>query len=131
MKQIVFCLLFFFVLAWGWEAAGEYPVPAERDLYAGDTGEAKQKTDVVFSVLMEANRYADTTIQQHTVPGLQLARRYRPAGFSMDKWFVYLTAGQQYRLKESLKLTFLVSQEYAACRKDDGYFIYHLRKIVI
>lgn len=131
MKRIVLYLLFLLSLSWGWEAAGKYISSADKGISVTDCGEAKQHIDRAIYALVEANSYADLTVQPVPVFGYNLARRYRPAGFSMDKWLTYLRIGQKQKIEKTFHNTFRISQVYTSQQREAGYYIYNLRKIII
>lgn len=132
MKRTVFCILFFLAVVWGWHTAGEIMVSVamtEQTLQA-DYDEATPYVDSGLQVLKDANRYAEITVQTNTVPNI-ISRRYRPAGFSFDKLFEYLTDEQNSNAKHTFKSFLGYSQLYAARLKKMGYYIYTLRKIIV
>lgn len=132
MKRIVLILLFLSAVVWGWHTAGEVMAFAEIRTEQTQTacGEATPSVDSGIQVLKDANRYAEITAPPNTVP-LNVSRRYRPAGFSFDKLFVYLTENQNTCANHTFKFFLEFSQGYAALLKETGYYIYTLRKIII
>ncbi len=133
MKRIVLCILFLLTVAYGWKMTEEYwtsPILELEETVAAE-GQVIQKPDEIIGVLLEANHftYMPAQISVHFVSNL--ARRYRPAGFSFDKFMEYQIEDQRHLYCNHLKATGAVSQEYAARLKCAGYYIYSLRKIII
>lgn len=133
MKRIVLSILFLLAIVIGWNTVGECcaPVKAVREPVKTETGEATHHEDRLISVLTAANSCADISVRTGSSFSSNLARRYRPAGFSFDRLFEYLTHDYATISKVTLKTTTGLSQEYAARLKNAGYYIFTLRKIII
>lgn len=132
MKRIVLGILFLFVAVWGYDTVtGEVPVVAEP-VVSEETLQMVAHPDELVSVVLAANSFADVSVRTN-IPFsyTNFVRRYRPAGFVTDRWFEYLTSGQEVILGNTLKTNVILSEVYAARLKDCGYYIYALRKIVI
>lgn len=134
MKQIIFCILFFVTVVWGWNTMDQYVAPVK--VVAEDAGqlpvsEATQHVNQTISVLMAANSNADVVERTTNTFSTNIARRYRPAGFAFDKLCANLAREQAIFLDNVLKITSGLSQVYAAQLKNGGYYIYTLRKIII
>ena len=116
MKRFVICLLFLFTVVWSWNTTVNYFGP--ENLVA----EKMTGSD-------------DKVVQKLVQPTLSftsnIARRYRPGGFTFDKFMEYQLEEREMLLKNHLKTTFFFSQEYAARQKYAGYYIFSLRKIII
>ena len=104
--------------------AGESVV--EESLQRGEGQEEK-----IISVLMAANRSADISVRTSPSFFLQLARRYRTAGFGLEKAFGHLLAGQDIGQRTHLKNNMQSSCLRAACLQHAGYYVYALRRIII
>lgn len=133
MKRIVFSILFIFAVVWGWNTMERCVVPMDEQkiVERSETSEATQHVDQTISVLTAANSCADVSVRPSTSFSTNFVRRYRPAGFALDRMFEYLTEDQDNSLANALKTTKGFSQEYAARLKTGGYYIYTLRKIII
>lgn len=133
MKPIVFGILFIFSIVWGWNTIGEYSASSKNEIVVteSETSEATHHIDQIISVLTAANSYADVSVRTPNFLSTNFVRRYRPAGFSFDKLYIYLTEGQGILFDNTYKLSLGLSQEYAARLKYAGYYIYNLRKIII
>lgn len=133
MKRIVLGILFFFSLACGghvlegWSAS----MDVEPQMEKTETSEATSHTDQIISVLIAANSVADVSVQTVRTFSPSIARRYRPAGFPVDRMFEYLVEGQACHLDNTFKIISGLSQVYAARLKHEGYYIYTLRKIIV
>lgn len=133
MKQFVLYILFLFTVVWGWNTTANHFVPENpvvKEMTAPDD-KVIQKPDEVIGVLMEANHFTNLSVQPTLSFTSNLARRYRPGGFTFDKFMEYQLGKQNILLKNHLKTTFSFSQEYAARQKYAGYYIFSLRKIII
>ena len=139
MKRFVICLLFLFTVVWSWNTMVNYFGPenlvardlVEGDGFAGSDDKVVQKLDEVISALMEANHFTNLSVQPTLSFTSNIARRYRPGGFTFDKFMEYQLEEREMLLKNHLKTTFFFSQEYAARQKYAGYYIFSLRKIII
>ena len=92
---------------------------------------ARPAEDPCIRVCIAANSVADVTVSQSPNFGSNSVRRYRPAGFSFEKLFVYLTVEKGVVQVNSYKNSLSDTQKYSALLKSDGYYIYALRKIII
>lgn len=97
----------------------------------GSDDKVVQKLDEVISALMEANHFTNLSVQPTLSFTSNIARRYRPGGFTFDKFMEYQLEEREMLLKNHLKTTFFFAQEYAARQKYAGYYIFSLRKIII
>lgn len=88
-------------------------------------------TDPCIAVCIAANSCADVTITKPSNFNFNSVRRYRPAGFSFDKLFIYLTAEKGLLQTDLYKKSLFHTQEHSALLKSGGYYIYVLRKIVV
>lgn len=88
-------------------------------------------TDPCVTVCIAANSYADVAVAKPSNSNPNSVRRYRPAGFSFDKLFVYLTAEKGISQTDLYKKSLCHMQEQSALLKSGGYYIYALRKIVV
>ena len=133
MKHIIFGILVLFATVWGWDTVKDHFVSLRMEMEenASLPEEASAAIDEVWSVLVAANSYADVSPRPLGSFTLNLARRYRPAGFNTDKYLLYLTENRRVLLQNTFKHIFYTSQEWAALQKNAGYFIYSLRKIII
>lgn len=131
MKHGVLYILLFMSLVFVLNTAGRLYVPVKSVALVETAAEAKKATDQAITVCVAANSYADISSQQSVGWGFNLARRYRPAGLSMDKLFFHMTEEKNFALVNSYKNTLLTSREYFARQKLAGYYIYALRKIII
>ena len=146
MKRFVICLLFLFTVVWSWNTMVNYfgPENLVAEKMTGSDDKVVQKLDEVISALMEANHFTNLSVQPtlsftsniiclyaQTCFASNIARRYRPGGFTFDKFMEYQLEEREMLLKNHLKTTFFFSQEYAARQKYAGYYIFSLRKIII
>lgn len=92
---------------------------------------ASPATDPSITVCIAANSYADVAVAKPSNFNQSSVRRYRPAGFSFDKLFVYLTAEKGILQTDLYKKSLYHAQEHSALLKSGGYYIYALRKIVV
>ena len=131
MKRFVICLLFLFTVVWSWNTTVNYfgPENLVAEKMTGSDDKVVQKLDEVISALMEANHFTNLSVQPSFTSNI--ARRYRPGGFTFDKFMEYQLEEREMLLKNHLKTTFFFSQEYAARQKYAGYYIFSLRKIII
>ena len=133
MKRFVICLLFLFTVVWSWNTTVNYfgPENLVAEKMTGSDDKVVQKLDEVISALMEANHFTNLSVQPTLSFTSNIARRYRPGGFTFDKFMEYHLEEREMLLKNHLKTTFFFSQEYAARQKYAGYYIFSLRKIII
>lgn len=87
--------------------------------------------DPCILVCIAANSYADVTIAKPSNFNHNSVRRYRPAGFSLDKLFVYLTSERSVLQADLYKKSLYHTQVQSALLQSGGYYIYTLRKIII
>ena len=80
----------------------------------GSDDKVVQKLDEVISALMGANHFTNLSVQPTLSFTSNIARRYRPGGFTFDKFMEYQLEEREMLLKNHLKTTFFFSQEYAA-----------------
>ena len=132
-KWFVICLLFLFTVVWSWNTMVNYfgPENLVAEKMTGSDDKVVQKLDEVISALMEANHFTNLSVQPTLSFTSNIARRYRPGGFTFDKFMEYQLEEREMLLKNHLKTTFFFSQEYAARQKYAGYYIFSLRKIII
>lgn len=133
MKRIILCILFILAAVWSWNREGEYPA-SEKLVVQTEETEAAQATrhvDQIISVLVAANSCADLSVRTTNTISVSIVRRYRPGDFSFDRLFGYLAEGQDSIFENAIKTTSGLSQEYAARLKNEGYYLYALRKIII
>ena len=97
MKHIIFGILVLFATVWGWDTVKDHFVSLrmETEEKASLPEEASAAIDEVWSVLVAANSYADVSPRPLGSFTLNLARRYRPAGFNTDKYLLYLTENRR------------------------------------
>ena len=133
MNRFVICLLFLFTVVWSWNTTVNYfgPENLVAEKMTGSDDKVVQKLDEVISALMEANHFTNLSVQPTLSFTSNIARRYRPGGFTFDKFMEYQLEEREMLLKNHLKTTFFFSQEYAARQKYAGYYIFSLRKIII
>ena len=133
MKRFVICLLFLFTVVWSWNTTVNYfgPENLVAEKMTGSDDKVVQKLDEVISALMEANHFTNLSVQPTLSFTFHIARRYRPGGFTFDKFMEDQLEEREMLLKNHLKTTFFFSQEYAARQKYAGYYIFSLRKIII
>ena len=108
-----------------------WPENLVAEKMTGSDDKVVQKLDEVISALMEANHFTNLSVQPTLSFTSNIARRYRPGGFTFDKFMEYQLEEREMLLKNHLKTTFFFSQEYAARQKYAGYYIFSLRKIII
>ena len=132
------CLSIFFVIFVSgqsscWNTTVNYfgPENLVAEKMTGSDDKVVQKLDEVISALMEANHFTNLSVQPTLSFTSNIARRYRPGGFTFDKFMEYQLEEREMLLKNHLKTTFFFSQEYAARQKYAGYYIFSLRKIII
>lgn len=133
MKRFVLCILFLFTVVWAWNTTADYFGPENLVVEEMTSSDDKvvQKLDEVISTLLEANHFTYLSVQPTLSFTSNFARRYRPGGFTFDKFMEYQLEEQGILLKNHLKTTFSFSQECAARQKYAGYYIFSLRKIII
>lgn len=126
MKRFVICLLFLFTVVWSWNTMVNYfgPENLVAEKMTGSDDKVVQKLDEVISALMEANHFTNLSVQPTLSFTSNIARRYRPGGFTFDKFMEYQLEEREMLLKNHLKTTFFFSQEYAARQKYAGYYIF-------
>lgn len=137
MKQFFLYIIFFLAIVLVSGTRAETYVYAESQPVNQDkTGiphelMASSATDPCITVCIAANSCADVTVAKPSNFNPNSVRRYRPAGFSFDKLFVYLTTEKGLLQTDLYKKSLYHTQEYSALLKSGGYYIYTLRKIVI
>ena len=89
MKRFVICLLFLFTVVWSWNTTVDYfgPENLVAEKMTGSDDKVVQKLDEVISALMEANHFTNLSVQPTLSFTSNIARRYRPGGFTFDKSF--------------------------------------------
>lgn len=137
MKQFFLYIIFFLAIVLVSGTKGEAYVFTENQS-VGQTEEEKfhefmacQAADPCITVCIAANSFADVTVAKPSNFNHNSVRRYRPAGFSFDKLFVYLTAEKGTSQVDLYKKSLYHTQEHAALLKSGGYYVFALRKIVI
>lgn len=89
MKRFVICLLFLFTVVWSWNTTVNYfgPENLVAEKMTGSDDKVVQKLDEVISALMEANHFTNLSVQPTLSFTSNIARRYRPGGFTFDKFY--------------------------------------------
>lgn len=82
----------------------------------GSDDKVVQKLDEVISALMEANHFTNLSVQPTLSFTSNIARRYRPGGFTFDKFMEYQLEEREMLLKNHLKTTFFFSQDMQAAK---------------
>lgn len=137
MKQFILCIVFFLALVLTSGTVKETYVytgtdtPEYADPENSRQPEARTAENPCITVCIAANSYADVTVSQASGCGQNPVRRYRPAGFSFEKLFLYLAIEKCAVRGHSYKNALSDTQEYSALLKLDGYYIFALRKIII
>lgn len=137
MKHLVLYIIFFLALVLTGTGRNSYivtescipPIPVESD--DSPRAEARTAEDPCITACIVANSYADVSVSQTPRFGNNSMRRYRPAGFSFEKLFVYLVAERKTAQINLYRNALYDTQEYSARLKSDGYYIYTLRKIIV
>lgn len=137
MKQFFLYIVFFLAIVLVSGAKGEtYVFTENQPTKQEQEGKAHElmaipAADPCITVCIAANSYADVTVANPSNFNHNSVRRYRPAGFSFDKLFIYLTAEKGVLQTDLYKKSLYYTQEHSALLKSGGYYIYALRKIVI
>lgn len=137
MKQIILYILFVlaFVLTSGTTKEVSVSAGMEKEGYTEaedlEMPVARPAENPCITVCIAANSYADVSVSQASGFGNNTVRRYRPAGFSFDKLFVYLMAETGTSQVNLYKNSIFYAQDHSALLKSDGYFIYALRRIIV
>ena len=105
MKRFVICLLFLFTVVWSWNTTVNYfgPENLVAEKMTGSDDKVVQKLDEVISALMEANHFTNLSVQPTLSFTSNIARRYRPGGFTFDKFMEYQLEEREMLLKNHLK----------------------------
>ena len=82
-------------------SATEENLVAEK--MTGSDDKVVQKLDEVISALMEANHFTNLSVQPTLSFTSNIARRYRPGGFTFDKFMEYQLEEREMLLKNHLK----------------------------
>ena len=101
MKRFVICLLFLFTVVWSWNTMVNYfgPENLVAEKMTGSDDKVVQKLDEVISALMEANHFTNLSVQPTLSFTSNIARRYRPGGFTFDKFMEYQLEEREMLLK--------------------------------
>lgn len=136
MKHLFLYIVFFLALVLTGTGRNSYvftesTAPIVPESSDSRQSEARTAQDPCITVCVVANSYADVSVSQSPSFGNNSMRRYRPAGFSFEKLFVYLAAERKTAQINLYKNALYDTRAYSALLKSDGYYIYTLRKIII
>ena len=80
----------------------------------GSDDKVVQKLDEVISALMEANHFTNLSVQPTLSFTSNIARRYRPGGFTFDKFMEYQLEEREMLLKKQLNNDFTQGKDIIA-----------------